>query len=117
MAGRIGTRMDHAVDPASGLTEVTSGVHFESIGTTVDTSADSTTVYNGPAILLGIYVNTVLSAHTVVISDAAVAKVTLPASLAAGTNLAFPGIRFTTSLVVDPDNSSTGNITIMYRPL
>lgn len=109
--------MDHAVDPASGLTEVTTGVHFECIGTAVDTSVDSTTVYNGPAILLGIFVNTVLSAHTVVIQDNSTAKITLPASLAAGTNLAFPGIRFDTSLVVNPDNSSTGNITIMYRPL
>lgn len=117
MAGRIGTRLEHLVDPALGLTEATRGVHFESIGTTVDTSSDSTTVYNGPAILLGVYVNTVLSAHTVVIQDNSTAKVTLPASLGAGTNLAFPGVRFETSLVVNPDDSSTGNITIFYRPL
>lgn len=117
MAGRIGTRMDHALDPALGLTEVTKGVHFESIGTTVDTSSDTVTVYSGPAILLGVYVNTVLSAHTVVIQDNATAKITLPATLAAGTNLAFPGVRFETSLVVNPDDSSTGNITIFYRPL
>jgi hypothetical protein len=117
MAGRIGTTVGQINDPASGIKEVTQGVHTECIGVTVDTGDNSTTVYNGPAILLGVYVNTVLSAHTVVIQDNATAKVTLPASLAAGTNLAFPGVRCETSLVVNPDDSSTGNITVFYRPL
>jgi hypothetical protein len=84
---------------------------------TVDTSVDSTTVYNGPAILSYIYVNTGLSAHTVVISDNATAKFTLPASLAAGSERSPRGAQFRTSLVVDPDNASTGNITVCYRPL
>ena len=84
---------------------------------TVDTATNSTTVYAGPALLSSVYVNTVLSAVTVVISDNATAKFTLPASLAAGTLLNFPGAQFRTTLVVDPDDLSTGNITVCYRPL
>lgn len=82
--------------------------------TVVDTATDTTTVYSGRCYLAGIYVNTVLSAHTVVISDGAVAKFTLPASLAAGTKINFENAEFLTSLVVDPNDSSTGNITVMW---
>jgi hypothetical protein len=74
-----------------------------------------TSIHAGPALLMGVYVNTVLSAHTVVLADATTAIVTLPASLAAGTMVSFPGLRFETSLNIDPDDSSTGNLTIMYR--
>jgi hypothetical protein len=87
-------------------------------GTVVDTSTDTTTVSDAPAVLLGVFVNTALSAHTVVIKDNATAKITLPASLAAGTNITFPHpIAFATSLIVDPDNDSTGNITVLWRAL
>jgi len=41
--------------------------------------------------------------------------VVLPATLAAGTNLTFPGIRFENSLVVNPDDSATGEIRVTYR--
>ena len=93
-------------------------VHTQCKYAVVDTSNDSTTVSSVPAVLYGIFVNTVLSAHTVLIVDGSTTVLTLPASLAAGTNLTFPGgIRFETSLVVDPDNSSTGNITLSYLPL
>ena len=85
----------------------------------VDTSVDTTTVYPGPAILSYVYVNTALSALTVLISDGATTKFTLPASLAAGPTTAMtpPGAQFRTSLIVDPDNASTGNITVCFRPL
>jgi len=84
---------------------------------TVDTSVNSTTVYAGPAVVSYVYVNTVLSAHTVVLKDDTVAKFTLPASLAAGTEKSPPGAQVRTSLVVDPDDLSTGNVTVCYRPL
>ncbi len=83
----------------------------------VDTSVNSTTVSSKPALVVGVYVNTVLSAHTVIIKDDTAAVLTLKASLAAGTFLEIPPTRFETSLVVDPDDSSTGNITIFYRDL
>lgn len=97
--------------------EATTGVHNESFYSVVDVSVNSTTVYNGPAILLGAYVNTALSAHVLPIKDNATTVCSLPASAAAGSVYSFPGIRFETSLVVDPDDAATGNVTIAYRPL
>jgi hypothetical protein len=83
-----------------------------------DTSGNGpTTIHAGPALLFGVYVNTVLSAHTVVFKDDTVAKITLPASLAAGSERDCHGARFETSLVIDPDDSSTGNVTVFYRPI
>lgn len=83
----------------------------------VNVGDNSTTVYTGPVLIYGVYVNTVLSAHACPIQDGSTAKITLPASLAAGTNLTFPGVKFSTSIVVDPDDAATGNITIFYRPV
>ncbi len=91
-------------------------VHAESEYSVQDTSTDGpTSIHAEPALLMGVFVNTVLSAHTVVIADATTAIITLPASLAAGTMLNFPGLRFETSLNIDPDDASTGNLTIMWR--
>lgn len=91
-------------------------VHEECEYSVQDTSTNGPTSINAePSLLMGIYVNTVLSAHTVVIADATTAIVTLPASLAAGTMINFPGLRFETSLNIDPDDASTGNLTIMFR--
>lgn len=84
---------------------------------TVDTATDSTTVYSGPAIVQWVYVNTALSAHTVLLVDGSTTKITLPASMAAGSSPNIAGAMFRTTLVVDPDNSSTGNITVCFRPL
>ena len=81
----------------------------------VNLADDTTTVYTGPVMLYGIYVNTVLTAQVCPIQDGATAIITLIASAAAGTNLTFPGIRFNTSLIVNPDNIATGNITVIYR--
>lgn len=83
--------------------------------TVVDTSANTTTVSAAPAVLLGIYVNTVLSAHTVLITDAATTMLTLPASMAAGTKIDCHSATFATSLIVNPDDSSTGEIVIFWR--
>lgn len=118
MAGRTQTKVSSVLTSVTGaMNDATDGVHHECTYAVVDTSTDSTTVYSGPCIVVGIFVNTVLSAHTVILKDNATSVITLPASLAAGTNIVLPGIRFETSLVVDPDNSSTGNITVMYKPL
>jgi len=102
---------------ASGLKEATRAVHTETLYKVVDVADNSTTVYDGPALLFGVYVNTVLSAHTCPIQDSSTDVITLPASLAAGTNLSFPGIRFETSLIVNPNDSGTGSITVAYRPI
>lgn len=91
--------------------------HVESYYSVVDVNADSTTVYSGPCLLLGVYVNTQLSAHALPIKDGSTTVVSIAASAAVGTNQTFPGIRFETSLVVDPDNSGSGSVTVAYRPL
>jgi heme/copper-type cytochrome/quinol oxidase subunit 1 len=83
----------------------------------VDVADNATTVYNGPCIVYGIFVNTVLSAHACPILDGTTTVLTLPASLAAGTNIPLPGIRFNTSLIVDPNDAATGGIVIAYRPV
>ncbi len=82
----------------------------------VDVANDITTVFDGPCLLLGVYVNTALSAHALPIQDNATAVVTLPASLAAGQYVPLPGVRIETKLVVDPNDAATGNITVFYLP-
>jgi hypothetical protein len=78
-------------------------------------ATNSTTVYTGPCILYGVYVNTVLSAHALPIVDGTTTVVSVVASAAVGTNITFPGIRFNTSLIVDPNDAATGSVTIAYR--
>lgn len=118
MAGRSQTVAEQVNDRAGNVADASRLTHSECQYSVVDTSTDSTTVSSVPVVVFGVFVNTVLSAHTVLLVDGSTTVITLPASLAAGTNLHWPnGIRFTTSLVVDPDNSSTGNITVLYKPL
>ena len=116
---RLGTVVSQVVNPSTGaLAEATLGVHPECLMSVQDTSGNGpTTIHDGPALLFGVFVNTVLSAHTVVFKDGTTAKITLPASLAAGTSTNCYGARFETSLVIDPDDSSTGNVTVFYRPI
>ena len=119
MGQRTETVAEQLVDPRdSSIADASRLSHGECVYAVVDTSTDSTTVSAVPTIVFGVFVNTVLSAHTVILKDNATSVITLPASLAAGTNLQWPnGIRFETSFVVDPDNSSTGNITVLYKAI
>ena len=117
--GRTATWMHYI--PASGggaATDATLGVHPECLMSVQATDVNGpTTIHDGPALLFGVYVNTVLSAHTVIFKDGTDVKLTLPASLAAGSERNFYGARFETSLVIDPDDASTGDVTVFYRPL
>jgi hypothetical protein len=81
----------------------------------VDVANNSTTVCVNPCRVWGIFVNTVLSAHALPIQDNTTAVITLAASTAANTNIVLPGIYFATSLIVDPNDAATGNITVMYE--
>ena len=90
-------------------------VHEESEYAVVDVSVDTTTVFTGPCILTGIYVNTVLTAQALPIKDGTTTVVSLVASAAVGTSILYPGIRFNTSLIVDPDNAATGSVTVAFR--
>lgn len=82
----------------------------------VDVATDSTTVFTGRCYLYGVYINTALSAHALPIKDDTTTIVTLPASAAAGTHFPLPGIQFATSLVLDPNDAATGNVTLAYAP-
>lgn len=115
--GRTRTWSEYNPQSDGSSLEATYAVHGEYLYSVVDVSTNSTTVYDGPAILAGVYVNTVLSAHVLPITDAAVTVVSLPASAAAGSVYTFPGIRFETSLIVDPNDAATGSVTVVYRPI
>lgn len=85
----------------------------------VDLSNDVTTITAVPCLVGGAIVTTALSAHACPIQDATTPVLTLPASSAVGTMISFDpnGVRFETSLVVDPDNAATGVISVFYKPL
>lgn len=84
----------------------------------VDLADDVTTVKPGSVAVRGFYVNTVLSAHACNINDGATTVFIIPASTAAGTLVEFTALEaviFDNSLIVDPDDSATGSITIIYK--
>ncbi len=90
-------------------------VHEESEYSVVSVTDNSTTVFTGPCILTGVYVNTTLSAHVLPITDGATTVVSLDSSTAVGTNVNFPSLRFNTSLIVNPDDAGTGSVTVAFR--
>jgi hypothetical protein len=83
----------------------------------VDLSTNSTTVSSVPCIVKGFYVNTTLSAHECLIKDNTTTVIRIPASTAAATTVDFHGLRFETSLIVDPHDSATGELLIEYDEL
>lgn len=83
-----------------------------------DTSSNGpTTILGVPALVNAVYINTALSAHTVVLKDGSSSVYTIPANATAGNKYGFGPTRFETSLVIDPDDASTGSVTIEYRDL
>lgn len=93
--------------------EVTTSAEF--LTSVVDLSTDSTTVYGYPVILRGISVNVALSAHACPITDGSTTTFQVPASAGIGQWIECGDARMAT-LVVDPDNSGTGTITVVYKP-
>lgn len=84
--------------------------------TIVDLSVDSTVVSDAPTIVGNIWVETVMSAHTVAIADDTVTVKTLEASSAVGTSWEqLKGLRCETNLTVTPNISSTGIIHVLWR--
>ena len=81
-----------------------------------ETDAD-VTISSAPCVLLGIYINAVLSAHAVNVMDAASNKIILPASMAAGTKIDCHSAEFATSLIINSNDSATGKIVFFWRAL
>ena len=82
----------------------------------VDVATDSTTVSSGPSRLKAITVQTVLSAHALPIKDGSVTVYTIAASTAAGTRIEFDGIKFHSSLIIDPNDAATGGLLVAWAP-
>ncbi len=91
--------------------------HLETEYSVVDVSDNITTVFDGPCDVYGVYINTVLSAQDLPIKDGTTTVITVAAAATVGTYLVFPGVRFDTSLIVDPDDVATGNVTVMFRKI
>ena len=86
--------------------------------TTVDLSEDADVVVVAhPALLLGVYVSAVTSAHAALVKDSTVTKITLPASTAAGTNINCHGGYFSKNITIESDNSATGTLIIFWRTI
>ena len=87
------------------------------VAAVVDVATDSTAITSKPCRLGGVYINTTLSAHALPIVDGTTTIFTIPASAAAGTFYDFRGAKFNSSLIVDPNDSGTGNVTVLWDPL
>lgn len=82
----------------------------------VDLSDDTTNVHDGAAILHGVFVHTAMSAQACPIEDGSGGTdwISIPASTGAGTWIECGGVHYSTGLFVNPDDSATGKITLVY---
>ena len=80
-------------------------------------SAATYTVFGGPSILKGFFVNTVMSAHQAEIRNNTVSVFKTKASLAEGSYVDLQETKFGTKMVVVCAAAQTGNITVLYRPM
>ncbi len=84
--------------------------------TIVDLATDADVVVTAsPAVLLGVYIDTVMSAHVALIKDSTTTKITLAASTAAGTKYDTHSASFATNITVESDNAATGKLAIFWR--
>lgn len=86
--------------------------------TVYDVATDADVVISAvPCVLLGIYINTVLSAHVVNVQDNSTVKLALPASMAAGTKIDCHSAKFNTNLTINSNDAATGQIVFFWRAL
>lgn len=86
--------------------------------TIVDLVTDTDVVVTAsPAVLLGVRVNTVMSAHVALIKDSATTVISLPASTAAGTHVDCFSGKFATNITVESNDAATGTLAIFWRAL
>lgn len=114
----LGTRLAHERNPDS-----TTGTGYASIAeegamsAAIDLSNNaSTVVYNGPALLLGIWVEVTIGTAAATIDDDTTDRVGVPVALPIGYH-DLGGVIFETNLTVNPADSTTGTIRVKYRPL
>ena len=85
--------------------------------TKVDLADNSTTINAVPTLLGGVYVNDQVSAQAVPIYDGTTMIFKIPASATPGNAYNLGPARCETSLIIDPDDSATGSITVLWRDL
>lgn len=83
----------------------------------VNVADNSTTVHTGKCLLRFAIVHTALSAHDCPIEDTGTTVAALAASSAVGTVLDCGDMLLNTGLTVNPNDSGTGMITIVYKPI
>jgi hypothetical protein len=83
----------------------------------VDLSTDATTVSDVNSLLRGVHVQVSMSAHACPIKDGSSGTTlfTIPASSLGGSWFEAGDMRFPSGIYVDPDNSGTGTITVVYK--
>lgn len=84
----------------------------------IDLTVNRITVSTVPVIVKGLYINTTLSAHVCNINNGSETILKVPASYTAGTVIDFAGdegLLFSTNLIIDPDDSASGSLTIFYK--
>ena len=82
-----------------------------------DLSDGTDTAFSSPAVVKGLYVNTILSNHACAIKDGDSSVFTIPAQQSAGTFKDFYNTEFQSSIVIVPNVSATGDITLLYKRL
>ena len=85
--------------------------------TAVDLSDNTTAVHVGRALLRRLIVTTVMSAHAILVEDTGTNVAGLAASGAVGTTLDCGDLLCLTGITVTPNASSTGIMTLVYKPL
>ena len=80
----------------------------------VDLADNITTITTVPCLVKGAYINTTLSAQDCEIKDSTNNAFTIPKSAVQGNAYAFGPARYEDNLIVDPDDSATGSITVIY---
>lgn len=85
----------------------------------VDLSTDSTTITSDPALLRGIFIQTANSAQAVPVKNGASGTTvfTIPASSSGGIWYECGDTRMELGITIDPDNSATGTISVVWKPL
>jgi len=83
----------------------------------VDLSDNTTVVYTGRCMLRRLIITTVMSAHAILVEDTGTNVSGLAASGAVGTNQDCGDLLCLTGITVTPNASSTGIMTVVFKPL
>lgn len=123
---RIDNEGDQYVEIASRLAgerneDSTTGTDYTSVSgewaiSSAIAAGTGATVYNGPAVLGGIWVETTIGTAAPTLTDGGTTRLSVPIAIPIGMHDML-GVIFATNLVVAAGASATGSIRVLYRPL